>query len=530
MEMSTSITEAEDVRLYQAMLGSLAKNLGERNLVLFLGSGASEGAPLAGRNRSLSAGGLARKLAEELTEYHWEQKIETLCDLCIKDVSRGIEGACDNRCGGRNAIIDTLRAHLNGLHSMVLEAVSSVANLDLAEVAWIYETERARSELLRVLRDELEGAQPKPIHRLLLSLPFSAIYTTNYDRLVETSQEGGRRLEVILDDGKFMELYRPEKLREKGKIPYFKLHGSIEASQAIITIEDKVKWHISLRNTEVFRQLRLDVGMRPALFVGYNLLDMDLMEVIYSAFFTKFGGEPSAEPSPSYAVVPNSSVSLKQYWFKQYNIRIIDRDPEEFFSDLVAAYKKASKDERHRSVDLALEYPDVWRPFNAALQSPGFGGCVLYGNSTLPAVIATQMFNRYVRSSDMPVVHLNLLDNATEFSIGLHRFKKLLIDTARQLDNQLGSESDLWTKLNDRADEWGTNAHSAVATYWKDTIGQADPLNLARIQSGTMTPEEQKENQEVYEDNYVEAASRTFFRNLQKRRDKRKLSAVHHRL
>ncbi len=105
---------------------------------------------------------------------------------------------------------------------------------DALELASNYEQEFGRQSLDKLLLDSIPNSQhyPSKLHETLLKLPWSDVFTTNYDTLLE------RTLPSIYER-KYELVYTPADIPGKMKPRIVKLHGSFPAHRPfIITKED----------------------------------------------------------------------------------------------------------------------------------------------------------------------------------------------------------------------------------------------------------------------------------------------------
>jgi hypothetical protein len=502
---------------YQQALDNLVKQLERRKLLLFLGSGASD--PPAEE--------LASRLAEGLSSGAWEKSILDVREKAKQAVADSIDEACDNSCGGKNRILETLDKNLDVLHAEYVGAVQKFADR-LPEVALVYEAMHDRTELIQFLREQMKGREPKDHHRLLFSLPFDAIYTTHYDRLMEISEEGARRLQVISNYDKFMEVHRRDEEAKNKKIPYYKLHGCIEAGDVCITVEDQIKRHLSIREPHsLFSILRNEVGYKTVLFVGYSLVDTDLIEIIYSGYRQSTDGT-GVDPVRSYAVIEHPNPFLKTYWLKEFNIQTIEVAPDKFFADLVHSYRQAQGEIHNRlDVKVSRDHPDIWKQFHRVVEAEAFATFVIFGgyeedrSTVIGAELATICFQR----EDVATVELNLAEEGADLWVGADRFTALLKKVAQLLDGEI-PDVGILDKFWRRADNWEARATLHVSQYWQDMFGEDNFNELNRVKDGQLTPEERQIQLELRETELAAAASDTFFRLLKRSLRRRRLMVV----
>ena len=94
-----------------------------------------------------------------------------------------------------------------------------------------------RPALDRILRDAIPDPQhkPSPLHVELLELPWSDVFTTNYDTLLERAAPSvlSRRYDIVL---------KPEDLYHSDRPRIIKLHGTLPSENLTITDEDYRKY------------------------------------------------------------------------------------------------------------------------------------------------------------------------------------------------------------------------------------------------------------------------------------------------
>ncbi|BAQ63913.1 SIR2 family protein [Geminocystis sp. NIES-3709] len=114
-----------------------------------------------------------------------------------------------------------MRDNLTHLPDSVLD------NFDALELASQYENVFGRQQLEQFLIDSIPDKQydPSKLHKLLLSLPWSDIFTTNYDTLLERTFVPNKKFEII---------YNPSDIPGRMKPRIVKLHGSFESYRPFI--------------------------------------------------------------------------------------------------------------------------------------------------------------------------------------------------------------------------------------------------------------------------------------------------------
>jgi hypothetical protein len=150
---------------------------------------------------------------------------------------------------------------------------------DLATTAEILEGRLGRRPLIEAVRRILQ-LEPTGGLSLLPSLPWRAIYTTNYDTLVEQAA-GSRQIPYIRIRSRF-DFPGLEKL---GHLRLFKLHGCItqdhafgDPSSLVLTRGDYRR--VRSWKSELLQRMQVDMETARVLVIGHSLADPHLDELI----------------------------------------------------------------------------------------------------------------------------------------------------------------------------------------------------------------------------------------------------------
>lgn len=274
--------------------------------ILFVGSGMSVEAGLA------TGRGLAEKLAEEIdyplpTQAKLEEAVQQRC----------------RECPQAGDLLEELKKEWScyGLPE------------SLAIIAQYFENESPghREKLVDLLRDLLERAELWPTHELVTKLPFKAIYTTNYDTLLEDAyQQAGIEHSVITHDG----LRRPRGLK------LVKLHGTVgpHCDEDLIVITDNDYQNLKMekqRRTRVLENMARDLASYHVVFVGYSLQDNYFREMYHHVreLTGRYGKR-------CWAVIPEFHEYQAKDWADRYKVIFIKRKANEFFRELKEQYDK----------------------------------------------------------------------------------------------------------------------------------------------------------------------------------------------
>jgi hypothetical protein len=197
-------------------------------------------------------------------------------------------------------------------------------------------------DLLQVqsfIRDVFEEYQPASFQALIPTFRWSAIFTTNYDLILERAYDQcPSRLQklgkIIRDNDHFM-----EKTRDIDSVPFFKLHGCISVINdpnlpLILASEEYARYK---KNRErLFGHLQ-DFGREnPIIFCGYNISDPNIQQILFDL-------SDMAIHRPHYAIVsPSLTPNDMSLWSAQ-RIHPIRTDFASFMQALnnsIPSYKR----------------------------------------------------------------------------------------------------------------------------------------------------------------------------------------------
>jgi hypothetical protein len=112
------------------------------------------------------------------------------------------------------------------------------------------------------------------VHKLIVDLDFSTIYTTNYDRWLEKAFDaGGKKYRKITN---VADLTHPR----DDSTEIIKFHGDFEDDDSLVLTEASYFRRMSFE-TPLDIRLRADSLARPLLFVGYSLQDMNTRYLLF---------------------------------------------------------------------------------------------------------------------------------------------------------------------------------------------------------------------------------------------------------
>ena len=154
----------------------------------------------------------------------------------------------------------------------------------LEQVAELAISESGFFEVQSYIEEIFKNFSPADFHKVIPTLRWAAIATTNYDLIIERAYNEVhnkiQNLIVFKKNGERVE----EKLRSVDNVVYLKLHGCItniadENTPLILTPEQYIT-HKKGRD-RLFERLQSLAYEFPILFVGHSLSDTDIRTILY---------------------------------------------------------------------------------------------------------------------------------------------------------------------------------------------------------------------------------------------------------
>ncbi len=147
---------------------------------------------------------------------------------------------------------------------------------DLISLAQYHVNEHGNKSKInrKILEEFTEGFEETENHRIISRLPFSSIWTTNYDTLIEkTLQKENKVVDVKYTNDQLLTT------KPKRDIVVFKMHGDVNhPSEAILTKEQYEGYH---RSHEPFiNALTGELTTKTFLFIGFSFTDPNLDYVL----------------------------------------------------------------------------------------------------------------------------------------------------------------------------------------------------------------------------------------------------------
>jgi len=211
-----------------------------------------------------------------------------------------------------------------------------------------------RLKVIQYLQNRLDALQPSSAHLTIPDFSWAAIYTTNYDRLLERVYEIKQiRYKPVISNQDLI----PDDVGQK-RVLIYKPHGCIARPESLVITDDDYYDFAKSRDV-IYRQLELHKYTNTFLFIGYSFSDYNLTKIWYDVF--KETGNLSLW---SYALWPGFTEEEMNYW-KDKNVILIDATFEQFMHEL-SIYK--SKLLLKKNVDADENENDVLKALLTCLE------------------------------------------------------------------------------------------------------------------------------------------------------------------
>ncbi|WP_439556109.1 SIR2 family protein [Dyadobacter sp.] len=229
---------------------------------------------------------------------------------------------------------------------------------------------------------------PSDFHKLIPSFFWRAIFTTNYDTLVEQCYHNNpnslQELSKIVRDTRQQDIFHNNK-----SLPYYKLHGCInhvneEEIPLILTIDQYITHRTNRKR--LFQTLQELAYDKPILFVGYKLADPNIRAILNEL------GESLSKRIRSYMVSPDIMDEEIRFW-EGKKITPIKATFQEFITEL---------DQKIPSVNriLASFRPKLEHPIFAKFATP------------ITSVRPTETFLHFI-NEEVDFIHKNFATELT---------------------------------------------------------------------------------------------------------------------
>ena len=201
---------------------------------------------------------------------------------------------------------------------------------DLAHVAAMAISQTGLFEVQDFIKNYFVGLQPAEFHKQIPMFKWRALFTTNYDLLIENSYEAVsdsvQDLCVILSNEDNID----ETRITNDKLPYIKLHGCVtrthDSSLPLILTTDQYNDCLSNRD-RLFRHLYELAYENTLVFVGHSLLDHNIRDVLLQL------EKEAPHGQRHYLLKPGVDAIERDFW-GQKKITALDLTFEGFIGEL----------------------------------------------------------------------------------------------------------------------------------------------------------------------------------------------------
>lgn len=169
--------------------------------------------------------------------------------------------------------------------------------------------------------DRHNAVKKSDLHQLLVTLPFSLVYTTNYDRYLEWAcDEHKVPYTKITNVG---DLVHPS----TGKMQIVKFHGDFEDDGSLVLTESSYFERLTFEGPLDIK-LRADILGKTILFVGYSLADINVRYLLYR-LHKLWRDSAHADIKPSWYVFLTRPNAVQEHVLKSRDIVPIVSDMDD---------------------------------------------------------------------------------------------------------------------------------------------------------------------------------------------------------
>lgn len=195
---------------------------------------------------------------------------------------------------------------------------SNLGLMSLEHAAAIVEAHASRAAIMDVLAELFRTERSLWQHACLPFLQPRDLFTTNYDTLIE---QGWYQLQQA---SRLKEVFHP--VGRNGYTPLYKPHGSVDNRNKLVAEGGVVITQFDYYEIINNRKLMLEhyfegLEDKYVLFVGYSFMDFDISSIVFD--FAR-----RANRRNWYAVFPRNDAQIKDMYLRRFNIRVI---PATFF-------------------------------------------------------------------------------------------------------------------------------------------------------------------------------------------------------
>lgn len=206
---------------------------------------------------------------------------------------------------------------------------------DLKSVAFYAENQKSRRDLNKFIINLLSDLEPSIGLKLIPRFKWKAIYTTNYDTLVEKAYDEypdrAQKLNIITSTSDYVE-------NNEGTVNLYKIHGCIRSAHTdqgrlIITEDDYVGAEIKRKT--LYARLTQDLAHHTFFYIGNSRTDSDLVTLI-DLVSRELDGIKNMQRS--YALAPGYEKYHADTWSSK-KITLLDETTDSFFQLIDSLYE-----------------------------------------------------------------------------------------------------------------------------------------------------------------------------------------------
>lgn len=356
---------------YYTELNTLANSIVDGRCILFLGAGAhaapaiDRGDPKKLKLYPPQGKALAQLLIEDLYGGAGRAVPDARSHArhlqsALSEVLQKLKPVADETEGDPQTILDTLRETYGALRELSEKApaLSGGDNLfDLSRVTQRLEKKTDRGELKNKLFKHIEqGRQPSELLKMLASMPFRIIITTNFDRLFDqtlrntpvkpgSSTFKNPKVGSYNADPKF----GPPSIKPfvpTPETPYlYKLHGDFDhPGSMVVTDKDYIEFLVKLsrRDHAIPKEIGEIIPSSSILFLGYSLRDQNLRVLLKSIYLGEdgHGMYVGVGPRAHYAVLRTHDPIVLDTFKPAPEIHPLEADLWDFVTELSDEVRK----------------------------------------------------------------------------------------------------------------------------------------------------------------------------------------------
>ncbi len=191
------------------------------------------------------------------------------------------------------------------------------------EVAQLCQEYLGKEETYKIIEENFKPKEDPPlskVHKLLGGFPFSAIFTTNYDKILEKAfLKFGDAIKVYSGKGSSEDLRKilDEETSNIGKQYLLKLHGDIDDNDSIVfTLDD---YNELIYEDQLFKTfLTTQFCTKTFLFLGYSLSDPNFQMIL-----EKITNTFDQSPKIHYALMEKENTLLEKMYKERFGVKIV---------------------------------------------------------------------------------------------------------------------------------------------------------------------------------------------------------------